>query len=113
MNKQRVAAIAAGFIASLLLVVAALSNGLGSDGAAAATRPARPTPVVQTADPTVATPMKARALSMPQVVMPASSSSSSGSGSGSWTAGVQSSGSDNKTEPDMAGGLGGAAGGDD
>ncbi len=110
MTKQRASAIVAGLLVTILLWVAALSNGLGSDGAAAAaTQATRSTPVAGTALPTAAAPQQpSTSETQPEVSMPGSSVSGPGT---SYPAG--STGSHAEHETEIVLGFGGGAGGDD
>lgn len=111
MTKQRASAIIAGLLVTILLWVAAFSNGLGSNGAAAAATPAaRSTPVARTALPTASAHQKPRSTSeaQPKVSMPGSSVSGPGTSSP-----APSTGSKVSRETETVAGFGGGAGGDD
>ncbi len=111
MTKQRASAIIAALLVTILLWVAALSNGLGSNGAAAAaTQATRSTPVTQTAQPTVAASQQQKNTGRTRPEMAIPSGSVSGSGTSTPTG---STGSNGSQETGSVVGFGDGAGGDD
>lgn len=111
MTKKRTSAVVAGLLVTSLLWVAALSNGLGSNGAAAAAAHAtRPTPAASTAHPAAAAPQEPSSNGESQPKVPTPGSSVSGPGT-SYPAGSTGSGVGHGTETVV--GFGDGAAGDD